>query len=82
MGIAGMVLGIIGLVLVFIPFIQIISVLLAIIGLPLSIVGMVQGRKNETPTGMAIAGIVLNLIVLSIAIFVVGAILSFFAALL
>jgi hypothetical protein len=50
-----------------IPFVGIIvTVPCMLVGLPLSIVGLVQGRNNGTGVGMAVAGLVCNLIALLI----------------
>jgi hypothetical protein len=82
MGVAGMVLGIIAIVFIFIPFVGIIVAFpCMVVGLPLSIVGLVQGRNNGTGIGMAVAGMVCNLI--AIVIFVLALIVfgSFILAL-
>jgi hypothetical protein len=52
-----------------------------LVGLPLSIVGLVQGRNNGTGVGMAIAGLVLNLIALLIFLVALIFIGSFILAL-
>jgi hypothetical protein len=82
MGVAGMVLGIIAIVFIFVPFVGIIvTVPCMLVGLPLSIVGLVQGRNTGTGVGMAVAGMVCNLI--AIVIFVLALIVfgSFILAL-
>jgi hypothetical protein len=82
MGIAGMVLGIIAIVFVSFRIVGIIvTVPCMLVGLPLSIVGLVQGRNNGTGVGMAIAGLVLNLIALLIFLVALIFIGSFILAL-
>ncbi len=74
MGVAGMVLGILAVVFFWVP---ILNWILILVGLPLSIVGLVVGKQRGEPTGMAIAGIVLNCIPIVINIIVIVAIGSF-----
>ncbi len=59
----------------------IVTVPCMLVGLPLSIVGLVQGRNNGTGVGMAIAGLVLNLIALLIFLVALIFIGSFILAL-
>ncbi|MCY3802255.1 MAG: hypothetical protein OXG46_11845 [Chloroflexi bacterium] len=68
MGIAGMILGILAIIFVWIPIVGVIAWPLIIIGLPLSAIGFAQNRKRGEGSGMAIAGIVMNIIALVIAI--------------
>ena len=62
MGIAGMVLGILAIVFVWIPWTGLIAVPLAAVGLPLSIAGFRNARRENTGAGMAIAGMVTNIV--------------------
>lgn len=83
MGIAGMVLGIIAVIFVWIPFVgPFIAVPCFMVGLPLSAVAFFQGRKNNTGVGMAIAGLVTNLVALVVIIIAIVIVGSFIAALL
>jgi hypothetical protein len=62
-GIAGLVLGIVALLLCFTVLGAVISLLLAIVGLVLSIVGLRRVRRRRaTNRGVAIAGLVLNVL--------------------
>ena len=62
MGIAGMILGILAIIFVWIPVIGLIAVPMVAVGLPLSIVGFRNARRNNTGAGMAIAGMVTNIV--------------------
>ncbi len=64
MAIAGMVLGICSVIFVFIFWI--IGIILAVVGLILSIMA-----RKQTPSGMATAGLVLNIVALAICAVVV-----------
>ena len=69
MGIAGMILGILAVVFAIIPIIGwIISIPCLLIGLPLSIIGLLQNRKRSHGYGMAIAGIVTNVVAIVVVI--------------
>ena len=68
MGIASLILGIVSAILGFIPFCNIIALLPALIGLILGIVDAVKKGKSGEPKGMAIAGIILNIIAFVIII--------------
>ena len=69
MGIAGMILGILAVVFAIIPIIGwIISIPCLLIGLPLSIIGLLQNRKRGHGYGMAIAGIVTNVVAIVVVI--------------
>ena len=63
LAISAMVLGILAVIFIFI--FQIVGIILAIIGLILSIVAKKQG-----PSGMATAGLVLNIVALAICVIV------------
>lgn len=69
MGIASMVIGIIALIFSLIPFCGSWALLPAIVGLILGAVDMVQKKKQGQPRGMAIAGLVLNIITLVFCLF-------------
>ena len=65
MDIAGMVLGILAIVFVWAPLggaPEWITVLLAVVGLPLSIAAYQNARRNATRIGIAIAGMVTNIV--------------------
>lgn len=62
MGIASMVIGIIAIILGLVPYCGTIALIPAIVGLILGAVDMVQKKKQDQPRGMAIAGLVLNII--------------------
>ena len=78
MGIAGMILGILAVVFFWVPFLNWVLIL---VGLPLSIIGFVTARQRGQPTGMALAGIILNSIPILINILIIIAIGSFFGIL-
>lgn len=59
---ASLVIGIIAVIIGFIPCIQVFVFLPALIGLILGIVSFLRKRQVEEPTGMALAGILLNAI--------------------
>ena len=65
MDIAGMVLGILAIVFVWTPFggaPEWISAPLVVVGLPLSIVAYQNARRQATRSGIAIAGMVTNIV--------------------
>ena len=62
MGIAGMILGILAIIFVWIPVIGLIAIPMVAVGLPLSIVGFRNARRLNTGAGMAIAGMVTNIV--------------------
>ena len=68
MGIAGMVLGILAIITVWIPLVGIVAIPLVAVGLPMSLAGFRSARRNNdgAGTGMAIAGITLNLVAAAI----------------
>jgi len=69
MGIAAMVVGIIALVASFVPLCgAIVAIPAASIGLILGIVEVILKGKKNKPKGMGIAGIVLNILAVIIAI--------------
>ena len=71
MGAAGMVLGILAIVFIVMPFApldEIIAGLMAVAGLPLSIIGYRDARRRNAEAGLAIAGIVTNLIAVAMLI--------------
>ena len=69
MGIAGMILGILAVVFAVIPIIGwIISIPCLMVGLPLSIIGFSQNRKRGRGYGMAIAGIITNIVAIAVVI--------------
>lgn len=71
---ASLVIGIISLVIGLIPCVQVFVFIPALVGLILGIVSFVRRRQVEQPTGIALAGIILNaiplLIMTALAIFV------------
>ena len=65
MDIAGMVLGILAIVFVWTPFggaPEWASAPLVVVGLPLSMVSFQNARRNNTRSGIAIAGMVTNIV--------------------
>ena len=62
MGIAGMILGILAIIFVWIPVIGLIAIPMVAVGLPLSVVGFRNARRLNTGAGMAIAGMVTNIV--------------------
>ena len=66
MGIAGMILGILAIIFVWIPFIGLIAIPMVAIGLPLSIIGFRNARRQDTGAGMAIAGMVTNIVAMAV----------------
>ena len=74
MGIAGMILGILAMIFLWIPLVgAVIALLTVVIGLPLSGAGLRSARRNGAGAGMAIAGIVLNVVALVIILVAVAA---------
>ena len=68
MAVASLVIGIIAAICGFIPCINYFAIIPAIVGLVLGFVGRSQAKKNGEPTGMATAGIVLNIVALALII--------------
>ncbi len=69
MGIAGMVLGIVAIVFAFILLIgPFISIPCIAVGLPLSAVAFFRDRASGRGYGMAVAGIVTNVVAIVIAL--------------
>jgi hypothetical protein len=68
MGIAGLVLGILSAIGGWIPVISYISWLLGIIGIVLSAIGLSKAKKENQPTGICVAGLVLSIIGLVISL--------------
>ena len=62
MGIAGMVLGILAVIFVWVPVYGLISIPMVAVGLPLSIVGFRNARREGAGAGIAIAGMVTNIV--------------------
>ena len=73
MNIAGMVLGIVAVTLAWIPIIGTVSIPLVSVGLPLSFFGLRQNMKKGTGIGMAVTGLVTNLVALAFIILYVYA---------
>lgn len=68
MAVAGMVLGIVSVVTLMIPFLGgPMAIVMAAVGLPLSVVGLRKAQAAGAPTGVAKAGLVLNIIALGLA---------------
>ena len=57
---ASLVIGIISAVLGFIPCVNLFVILPAIVGLILGIISFRKKREEELPSGVALAGIILN----------------------
>jgi hypothetical protein len=69
MGVASMVIGIIALLFAFVPFCGMIWALPpAVIGTGLAIADLVVKNKRKGPKGMAIAGLVLNPLAISVVL--------------
>lgn len=64
MGIASLVIGIIAIVASFIPCAGFFTFIPAVVGLILGAVGRVQLKNKNEPTGVATAGLVLNILAL------------------
>lgn len=63
LAIAGLVLGIVAVATSFMPIINNASFFIGLVGLVLGIIGLVQTRKGtKSGTGLAVAGIVLNIV--------------------
>lgn len=63
MAVASMVLGIVALAMSLLPIINNLSFILAIVGLVLALIGVARTRKGKrSGAGMAVAGIVLNIL--------------------
>lgn len=62
MGIASMIIGIIALVVSFVPFCGTWALIPAIVGLVLGAVDMAKKIKANQPRGMAISGVVMNIL--------------------
>lgn len=74
--IASLVIGIVSFILGFVPFCNYFATIPAIVGIILGVVGLTNAKKSEQPTGMAIAGIVLNAVAIVFILlwtFVIGA---------
>lgn len=71
---ASLVIGIIAVIIGFIPCVQVFVFIPALVGLILGIVSFLRKRQVDEPTGMALAGIILNavplLIMTAFALFV------------
>ena len=68
MGIASLILGIISLVFAWIPCVGVYALIPAILGLIFGIVGMVKSKKTGEGKGISIAGLVLNILAMTVAI--------------
>lgn len=68
LSIGGMVIGIVALILAIIPCTTLVGAILGLVGIILSIIGYRSAKDYGGPTGMGIAGIVLNGITLIVAI--------------
>lgn len=69
MGIAALVLGIVSVVLGFIPFCGIIALIPAIVGLVLGIIDIVNKKKNNSPRGKSIAGVICSAVAIVVILF-------------
>ena len=71
---ASLVIGIIAVIIGFIPCLQIVVIVPAIVGLILGLVSWNRNRQEDKPTGIAVAGIILNaiplIVIASLAAFV------------
>ena len=66
MGIAALVIGIVAVVVGFIPGCGLIALLPAIVGLILAIIDMKKKGKAGQPKGLAVAGLILNIVAIAI----------------
>ena len=70
LGMAGMIIGIVALVWSIIPLLGAGALWIAVIGLILSIIAFFMAKSGNNPNkGMIIAGVVMNVIALALAIF-------------
>ena len=71
---ASLVIGIFCAVIGFIPCLQVVVIVPALVGLILGIISFNRNKQEDKPTGMALAGIILNalplLVVTALAAFV------------
>ena len=68
MAIAALVLGIVGLVISFIPGISIVGPICAIVGVVLGVIARKKAKEAGQPTGMATAGMILAIAVVSVIV--------------
>lgn len=68
MGIASMVIGIVSVLIGFIPFCGAWAIIPACVGLGLGIADVIVKSKRKQPKGMAIAGLILNPLAITIII--------------
>ena len=68
-----MVLGIVAVTLAWIPIIGILSIPLVTVGLPLSFFGLRRNMKKGKGIGMAVTGLVTNLVALGFIFFYIYA---------
>ena len=80
MNIAGMVLGIIAIMFAWIPVVGFVSIPFVAVGLPLSYFGLRKSKRKKAGVGMAVAGLVTNLIALVVIVLwwfvLIGSLLS------
>jgi hypothetical protein len=69
MSVASLVLGIVSVIVAFIPFCGWFALAPSVVGLALGGAGFSKAKKEDSPTGMATAGIVLNIIALAFVLF-------------
>ena len=71
---ASLVIGIIAVIVGFIPCVQVFVFIPALVGLILGVVAFLRKRQVDEPTGIAVAGIILNavplLVMTALALFV------------
>ncbi|MDO4283275.1 MAG: hypothetical protein Q4D02_06510 [Clostridia bacterium] len=80
MGIASLVLGIISAILGFVPLCNIFALIPALIGFILGVAEAIRNGKNGGPKGVAIAGIILNVIAFVITIGMYVAVYGIYSA--
>ena len=73
LAVAGLVIGILAVLASFLPIINNGAFIIAIVGLVLSIAGRSQTKKSGSGSGMAVAGIVLNILAIVITLMVQAA---------
>ena len=67
LGVFGMIIGLPALILFWVP---ILGWLLMVVGLGLSVAGLVKAKRQNSPSGFAIAGVTLNSLTLGIRTFI------------
>ncbi len=80
MAVASLVLGIVSLVFMFIPGVSFVGIAAGVVAVVLGALSMKQLKAAGQPTGMAVAGLVMGIVGLSIATIITIACGSFLCA--